>query len=82
MVARYSAMIKMNTMDLSASDLMIFLKIMCQKNQKSDCLLMYCLRLEKLDQNLPQGVAPLNLTGQLYGERIIVQEIGIAEVLD
>ena len=79
MVTQYSAMIKMNTMDLSASDLMIFLKIMWQKNQKLDYLLMYCLRLEKLDQNLPQGV---NLTGQLYGKRIIVQEIGIAEVLD
>ena len=79
MVARYSAMIKMNTMDLSASDLMIFLKIMWQKNQKLDYLLMYCLRLEKLDQNLPEGI---DLTGQLYGKRIIVQEIGIAEVLD
>ena len=79
MVARYSAMIKMNTMDLSASDLMIFLKIMWQKNQKLDYLLMYCLRLEKLDQNLPEGI---DLTGQLYGKRTIVQEIGIAEVLD
>ena len=79
MVARYSAMIKMNTMDLSASDLMIFLKIMWQKNQKLDYLLMYCLRLEKLDQNLPEGI---DLTGQLYGKRIIVQEIGIAEFLD
>ena len=79
MVAQYSAMIKMNTMDLSASDLMIFLKNMWQKNQKLDYLLMYCLRLEKLDQNLPEGI---DLTGQLYGKRIIVQEIGIAEVLD
>ena len=79
MVTQYSAMIKMNTMDLSASDLMIFLKIMWQKNQKLDFLLMYCLRLEKLDQNLPEGI---DLTGQLYGKRIIVQEIGIAEVLD
>ena len=90
MVARYSAMIKMNTMDLSASDLMIFLKIMCRKNQKLDCLLMYCLRLEKLDQNLPQVVAPLNLTGQLYGKGMILHLgfighlglIGIVEVLD
>ena len=79
MVTQYSAMIKMDTMDLSASDLMIFLKIMWQKNQKLDCLLMYCLRLEKLDQNLPEGI---DLTGLLYGKRIIVQEIGIAEVLD
>ena len=79
MVTQYSAMIKMHTMDLSASDLMIFLKIMWQKNQKLDYLLMYCLRLEKLDQNLPEGI---DLTGQLYGKRIIVQEIGIAEVLD
>ena len=75
MVTQYSAMIKMNTMDLSASDL----KIMWQKNQKLDYLLMYCLRLEKLDQNLSEGI---DLTGQLYGKRIIVQEIGIAEVLD
>ena len=79
MVTQYSAMIKMDTMDLSASDLMIFLKNMWQKNQKLDYLLMYCLRLEKLDQNLPEGI---DLTGQLYGKRIIVQEIGIAEVLD
>ena len=70
MVAQYSAMIKMNTMDLSASDLIIFLKIMCQKNQKLDCLLMYCLRLEKLDHTLLQGLTPLNLTGQLYGKRV------------
>ena len=75
MVTQYSAMTKMNTMDLSASDL----KIMWQKNQKLDYLLMYCLRLEKLDQNLSEGI---DLTGQLYGKRIIVQEIGIAEVLD
>ena len=75
MVTQYSAMINMNTMDLSASDL----KIMWQKNQKLDYLLMYCLRLEKLDQNLSEGI---DLTGQLYGKRIIVQEIGIAEVLD
>ena len=75
MVTQYSAMIKMNTMDLSASDL----KIMWQKNQKLDYLLMYCLRLEKLDQNLSEGI---DLIGQLYGKRIIVQEIGIAEVLD
>ena len=79
MATQYFAMIKMDTMDLSASGLMIFLKIMCQKNQKLDYLLMYCLRLEKLDQNLPEGI---DLTGQLYGKRIIVQEIGIAEVLD
>ena len=79
MVAQYSAMIKMNTMDLSASDLIIFLKIMCQKNQKLDSMLMYCLRLEKLDQNLPEGI---DLTGQLYGKRIAVQEKGIAEVCD
>ena len=79
MVTQYSAMIKMETMDLSASDLMIFLKIIWQKNQKLDYLLMYCLRLEKLDQNLPKGI---DLTGQLYGKRIMVQEIGIAEVLD
>ena len=79
MVTQYSAMIKMDTMDLSASDLMIFLKIMWQKNQKLNYLLMYCLRLEKLDQNLPEGI---DLTGQLYGKRIAVQEIGIVEVLD
>ena len=79
MVTQYSAMIKMDTMDLSASDLMIFLKNMWQKNQKLDYLLMYCLRLEKLDQNLPEGI---DLTGQLYGKRIAVQKIGIAEVLD
>ena len=79
MVTQYSAMIKMDTMDLSASDLMIFLKNMWQKNQKLDYLLMYCLRLEKLDQILPEGI---DLTGQVYGKRIIVQEIGIAEVLD
>ena len=90
MVAQYSAMIKMYTMDLSVSDLMIFLKIMCRKNQKLDCLLMYCLRLEKLDQNLPQVLAPLNLTGQLYGKGMILHLgfighlglIGIVEVLD
>ena len=79
MVTQYSAMIKMDTMELSASDLMIFLKNMWQKNQKLDYLLMYCLRLEKLEQNLPEGI---DLTGQLYGKRIMVQEIGIAEVLD
>ena len=79
MVTQYSVMIKMDTMDLSASDLMIFLKIMRQKNQKLDYLLMYCLRLEKLDRTLPEGI---DLTGQLYGKRIMVQEIGIAEVLD
>ena len=79
MVTQYSVMIKMDTMDLLASDLMIFLKIMWQKNQKLDCLLMYCLKLEKLDQNLPEVI---DLTGQLYGKRTIVQEIGIAEVLD
>ena len=82
MVARYSAMIKMNTMDLSASDLITFLKITCQKNQKFDSMLMYCLRLEKLDQNLPQGLGPLNPTGQLYGKRKIDHGIGIVEVLD
>ena len=79
MVTQYSAMIKMETMDLSASDLMICLKIMWQKNQKLDYLSMYCLRLAKLDQNLPEGI---DLTGQLYGKRIAVQEKGIAEVCD
>ena len=79
MVARYSAMIKMNTMDLLASDLIIFLKIICQRNQTLDSLLMYCLRLEKLDQI--RGLK-INLTGPLYGKRKIDHGIGIVEVLD
>ena len=79
MVTQYSAMIKMDTMDLSASDLMIFLKNMWQKNQKLDYLLMYCLRLEKLDQI--RGLK-INLTGPLYGKIKIDHGIGIVEVLD
>ena len=79
MVTQYSAMIKMETMDLSASNLMLCLKIMWQENQRLDYLSMYCLRLAELYQNLAEGI---DLTGQLYGKRIAVQEIGIVEVLD